>query len=164
MKLLKMFLTIIKWSLTVFLTVIALYVINSSLNIFGLYRSFAVRSGSMEPAIMTGDVIIVKQQTEYYPDDVITFYNGDHELITHRLKSIEADPEKKYYTKGDANRSFDDDNISLNQIVGKVTLIIPKLGYLMAFVRTPKGWLILVLIPAALYILDELIKIVKNAK
>jgi len=156
----KIFLNLIKLVLTVFITLIALYFLSSNINIFGSYKSFIVQSGSMEPAIMTGDIVIIQKQDKYYVSDVVTFYNNEHRIVTHRIVEIN----EKFSTKGDANRSFDQDTISDNQIIGKVILIVPRLGYLMSFVKTRNGLILLVLIPAAIYILDELLKITKNAK
>ena len=71
---------------------------------------------------------------------------------------------KKYSTKGDANRTGDEDIITDNQIIGKVVLVIPKLGYLVSFVKSQSGLVFLLIIPAIIFILDELVKINKNAK
>jgi len=156
----KIFLNLIKLVLTIFITLIALYFLSSNINIFGSYKSFIVQSGSMEPAIMTGDIVIIQKQDRYYVSDVVTFYDVEHRIVTHRI----METGEKFSTKGDANRSFDQDKISDNQIIGKVILIVPRLGYLMSFVKTRNGLILLVLIPAAIYILDELLKITKNAK
>ena len=42
-------------------------------------------------------------------------------------------------------------------------LVIPRLGYFVAFAKSLPGLAILVLMPAAIYIMDELVKI-KNVK
>jgi signal peptidase len=155
----RIFLSFIKLILTVFISLIALYALSTNLNIL-TYKSFVVQSGSMEPAIMTGDIVVVSHQEKYFVNDVVTFYDADHKIITHRLVEIN----NEYLTKGDANRSFDEAKVSSSQIIGKVILVVPRLGYLMAFIKTTKGLIILVLIPAAIYIIDELLKIMKNAK
>ena len=79
------------------------------------YQSFKVISGSMEPAIMVSDKIIVKQQKNYQIGDIITYKSGD-EYITHRIIEIDKD---KVITKGDANNT-NDEPILIEQIIGKV--------------------------------------------
>lgn len=161
MRLFRTLLELVKWCLTIFITLIAFYFLSSNLNIFGSYRSFVVQSGSMEPAISTGDIIITKSQNVYNTGDIITFDNKG--LVTHRIIAAEKESEE-FHTKGDANRTNDEDKIAPEQIVGKVIMTIPRLGYLMSFAKTFNGLMLLVLIPASLYIIDELLNIIKNAK
>lgn len=140
----------------------ALYVFTSNYQIFGGYRSFLIQSGSMEPAIMTGDIIVSKSQNNYVINDVVAF-NTENRVVTHRLISKEEKGGKEEFsTKGDANRSQDFDTIGQSQIIGKVVFVIPKLGYLVAFSKSLPGFIILILIPTVIFLLDELLKM-KNA-
>lgn len=116
----------------------------------------------MEPSISTGDIIITKKRDVYNLGDIITFDNKG--MITHRIVNIPEEDEQYFLTKGDANHSNDEDKISPGQVIGKVIITIPRLGYLMSFVKTFQGLLFLVLIPAALYIIDELLTMIKDAK
>ncbi len=163
MKIVRFVLSLLKWLILVVLTLLAIYVINSNFNIVKGYKTFLVQSGSMEPAIMTGDVVVIKNQTDYLINDVVTFTGKSNRVVTHRINEIEKSGEKKYFTKGDANKTGDEDYIAKEQIIGKVVLVIPRLGYLLSFAKTFNGLIILLIIPAIVYILDELIKI-KNAK
>lgn len=163
MSLIKIFLNLSKWALTIFITLIAIYILSSNFSFLGNCKSFVVQSGSMEPAIMTGDVIVVQKQDKYFINDVVTF-NNSNRVVTHRLIEIDDIQKETFFTKGDANRSNDEDKISTSQIFGKVILVIPRLGYLMSFTKTSTGLFILVLVPAAIFVLDELLKIMKNAK
>jgi len=43
-----------------------------------------------------------------------------------------------------------------------VTFVIPKIGFLMSFVKTLPGLSIMILVPAALLIIDQIIKMKKN--
>ncbi len=163
MKFIRLLLNLLKWSLLVFISLLAIYIISSNFNILGGYKPFLVQSGSMEPAIMTGDVIVIQTQNNYVINDVITFRNNSDRVVTHRIVAVERVNGVKYSTKGDANRTGDEDIISNEQVVGKVILVIPRLGYLVAFSKSSRGLIILLLVPAAIFILDELLKI-KNAK
>ncbi len=146
------------------MTILALYFISSNFNILGGYHPFLVQSGSMEPAIMTGDIIVVKNKGSYLINDAITFKNNSGRIVTHRIVAVELEPERKYSTKGDANRSGDEDVIADRQVIGKVALVIPKLGYLVAFAKSRSGLFYLLIMPAVIFILDELLKMKKHAK
>ncbi len=116
-----------------------------------------VISGSMSPVINTGDVVaITKVNTEELKlGDIITFGDGKT-FTTHRIIGITAEG---FRTKGDANEDPDMEVIKRQDVVGKVVFTIPYLGYLGSFVRTPMGFAILILIPGALIILTEAVKI-----
>lgn len=76
---------------------------------------FTVMSGSMQPELMVGDSIIVKEVNEYTVNDIVT-YKKDTFYVTHRIVSVDGD---KVVTKGDANTS-EDDPIDKKDILGKV--------------------------------------------
>lgn len=165
MKLFRLILSILRWSVLATLTVLAVYAISSNFSVLGGYRTYLVQSGSMEPSIMTGDVIVIQNKGTYFMNDVITFRESADRIVTHRIISVEKDSAgNKYSTKGDANRSGDENVISNSQILGKVFLVIPKFGYLIAFIKSQQGFIFLIIIPAIVFILDELVKVKKNAK
>ena len=69
------------------------------------YKSFVIVSGSMEPTIMTGDAILVKEvsEDEIKTNDIISF-SQEGTIVTHRItEMIEENGVKKYKTKGDNN-------------------------------------------------------------
>lgn len=163
MKIIKLIFEIATWLALATVAIMGLFVITSNFNVFSGYKSFLVQSGSMEPAIMTGDIIVIHRQDSYQKNDTITFNGTDGRIVTHRIAEIsQKDSQPHFTTKGDANRSEDEDSITKDKIMGKVSLIIPKLGYLVAFSKSLPGLMILAIIPAVLFILDELIKL-KNA-
>ena len=164
MTIIKLILSLIKWIIIIGIVVLGVYVISSNFNILGNYRPYLVQSGSMEPSIMTGDIVVIQSRNTYVINDVITFKKNSGQIVTHRIVSVEGEKEKQYFTKGDANRTGDEDIIINEQIVGKVVLVIPKLGYLVAFIKSGPGLIYLLIIPAIVFIFDELIKIKKNVK
>jgi len=164
MKIIRFILSIIKWVILIGITVLALYILSSNFNIFGGYKPFLVQSGSMEPAIMTGDVIVIQKKGTYLINDVITFQANAGRVVTHRIVAVDKEKEKKYSTKGDANRAGDEDAIADEQIIGKVVLVIPKLGFLVAFCKSRSGLIFLLIIPAIILILDELVRIKRHVK
>lgn len=159
MKFLSYVFSIISWIfIAVFAVLLTLtYLSNQNVGLFNM-RSFLVLSGSMEPTIMTGDIIIVSSQPEYFVRDVVTFRNVDERIVTHRLmkKIVEKDV-ARFETKGDANRSEDEDFIQSDKILGKVVFVIPKLGYLVEFSKTVPGFVIFIAIPAFLLLVGEIL-------
>lgn len=151
----RIILRFIQWFLILATSLLALYILNSSLNLSSTYQNFVVQSGSMEPAIMTGDIIIVKKKDSYYPNETITFINNSDQIVTHRITEIK---DGLYKTKGDANRAGDDDEISFEQVIGKVVLVIPKLGFLVSVAQSKLGLILLLIIPACILIIDQLLK------
>lgn len=105
------------------------------------YSQLAVLSGSMEPEISAGDLIIIHRQDSYETGDVITF--SDEEFYTtHRIIGIE---DNKFCTKGDANNVADRSLVELSQVAGRVILVIPAAGRILLFLRTPLGFVCLLL-------------------
>jgi signal peptidase I len=132
---------------------------------FGKYRTFIIQSGSMEPSIMTGDVIIIKSERNYFKNDVVTFKGNKGRVATHRIVDIEDNQDKReFITKGDANRDEDNDKINIDQILGKVILTIPKFGYIISFGRSRLGIGLLLVIPGGLILIDEIKNIKSNLK
>lgn len=101
-------------------------------NIFG-YTFFEVATGSMEPTIDVGDVIIVKITNEVNENDIIVC-NKDNAFITHRLIKIEED---NFITKGDANNT-EDEPMQKSDLVGKVINIIPDFSLWRKIIFTPQ--------------------------
>ncbi len=101
---------------------------NKPASIFG-YKVFVVISGSMEPNIHVGDIVITKNVDEenIKIGDVITF-NNDKYTITHRVIDIIQDDEIFYKTKGDHNSVADKDLIKYNNIEGVCKFRIEKIG------------------------------------
>lgn len=87
------------------------------------YTFFEVATGSMANTIEIGDIVFVEITKDVNENDIIVYKEKDN-YITHRL--IKKDGET-LTTKGDANNS-EDFPININQVLGKVSLTIPKVG------------------------------------
>ena len=144
---------------------VALLLVVSISPISGNIKTLAVLSGSMEPTIHTGSLIIIKPVSDYIVGDIITFGKNTKIDIptTHRIAEVKMiNGETIYATKGDANNSEDGKDISKKDIIGKVYFSIPYLGYIVNFVKNPMGLLIVIIIPAVVIIYDEILKIKKE--
>lgn len=121
-----------------------------------------VQSGSMEPAISTGSVVIVRERGTYTDGQVVTFGGDSRNSIptTHRIMSTQViGGELVYITKGDANPEADVDPVPAESIRGAVVLAIPYLGFLLDFARQPLGFALLIGLPALLIVVEEVGKI-----
>jgi signal peptidase len=127
-------------------------------------RALSVMSGSMSPAIETGDVVASRSVSplEIRRGDVITFRDPTDadRLITHRVKEVViTGDEARFVTKGDANNSAERWAVAADGEVGLVLYTLPKLGYALAWLGHPLAKLLLVAIPALLFGAYELRRI-----
>ena len=123
--------------ITILIIIAAIYVVQTKVqhkqnaNIFG-YTAFEVVTGSMSGTIEIGDLVIVKITDSVEPNDIIVYQQEDH-FVTHRVLEINGE---NIVTKGDANSSKDLP-ISNKQVLGKVAIVIPKVGIWKKVLTTP---------------------------
>jgi signal peptidase len=151
-----------------FIVLVAVLLIVSVLPITENFRILTVISGSMEPAIKVGSVVVVKPAADYNVGDVVTFgkFGRNSNPITHRITEVILSESggKLFRTKGDANNGPDQDSISKDKILGKVLFSIPYLGYAVDFAKKPLGFSLIIMVPAAAIIADEIKKIITELK
>ena len=105
--------------------------------VFGIGTA-GVGSGSMEPTIREGDLIVIRRTGDYKDNDIITFYDPKRqEYVTHRIIGIT--PAGEYFTRGDANPGQDIGSVSPSQVRGEVVAVLPSIGKAAAFLRSPAG-------------------------
>jgi signal peptidase len=106
--------------------------------LFGYYFMF-VETGSMEPILPVGSIIIVKEVTveKAEIDEIISFYSlinvGGKPVkvvITHRVVDIINENEIKLITKGDANESADTEPVTSDNFIGVTVVTITFLTFL----------------------------------
>lgn len=133
-----------------------------------LPRVYIVQSGSMEPAIKVGGLILSIPAKSYAHGDIITFKinPSDKKLVTHRLVAAvytNGDLDNPtYLTSGDANEEIDNWRIHRDNIVGKVVLTAPYLGYIADYAKKPYGFLLFVIVPATIIIYEEVKMLLKE--
>lgn len=134
---------------------------NKPASIFG-YKVFVVISGSMEPNIHVGDIVITKNvdASDIKVGDVITF-NNDKYTITHRVIDIIQNEEIYYKTKGDHNSVADRDLIKYNNIEGVCKFRIEKIGII--FMHS-KAIIRAIIIVCILYLIFKIIDRKKEMK
>ena len=152
--------------ITIILSV-AVLLTASLLPIPGNYQIKVVLSGSMEPAIHTGSIVIIKPADTYKVDDIITFGKDTKKDVptTHRIMEMSVvSGEILYKTKGDANNGIDSQEVKESEVVGKVLFSVPYAGYLIDLAKKPIGFILLITIPAACVVIGEIKKIWIEAK
>ncbi len=168
---------VLSWTILVILVIVACFLVYYFVSVkvyaqkgedykpaFALYT---ILSPSMEPNIKVYDVIFdvnVNSPEDIKEGDVITFVSTatltKGMTITHRVVEIFHDENGySYMTKGDNNIPNDGTAVPYDHVLGKVLFKIPQLGRIQEFLGTKGGWLIVVVIPAILVILSDILKL-----
>jgi signal peptidase len=131
---------------------------------FGSFNPFyVVVSGSMIPTINIGDIVIIKNNSfdtsfnNLKIGDIIVFRaaeaktdDGKPKVIVHRIDDIGTIFDKKVVkTKGDANPYSIpgiDFPIFMENYVGKVVYVIPKIGTISMIITPPINYIIMAVI------------------
>ncbi len=127
-------------------------------------HSMVVRSGSMTPAIRTGDVVVVRPiaPTEAEVGDIVTFQDrgGTDRLLVHRVRAISREGgEVSVVTQGDANSTREHWNVEADGTIGTVAYRVPLLGYAVNWINGPAGRIGLLIVPALLLAASLLVRI-----
>ena len=136
-----------------------------------MFNAYVVLSGSMLPTIKIKDVVVTKKIPEerLAVGDIITFISPDSRFggisITHRIIDKIYDEKQGIYTyrtQGDNNNVADSVPVANSNILGKVILKIPKLGYIQDILSSKAGLIIVVLIPCLAILSYDIMKIFRN--
>ena len=139
MKVLKTLGQVVLFVILIFFILLNILSMNNK-SLFG-FRIYRVISGSMQPALQIGDVIIIKKANNYAEKDIITYDNG-LTTITHRIKSIDGD---EIITEGDANDA-PDKPITKDRILGKYFFRISTFSVFSIMLTGKTIYLIMVLV------------------
>lgn len=170
----KIFRTVFCWICIALLVIMVISLVTSKIkgtqpSLFG-YSVYRVSSGSMEPELEVGDVILgksVKDPMEIKVGDVVTF-KGSGELsgmlITHQVivAPAEEDGVIMLQTKGIAN-DIPDSPINADRVVSVVVCELEFLEHFYNFFFSPWGLLTIIALIILVFI-DEVIAIIRNVK
>lgn len=135
--------------------IVVIALISSRFSFYG-YHTYNVKTGSMEPVIPIGSLVLVHSGA-YAIGDIITFNRGPI-TVTHRIHAIKNG---QFQTKGDANKIADPELVYRSDTIGKDLLIVPYIGSFVDYIKTIPGFIIFVAIPICIYIAFE-IRFIKN--
>lgn len=131
-------------------------------------KPYVVYSGSMEPTIKTASLIFTLPLESYGQGDIITFQKkGSKNTVTHRIEAVTYENginDPVFYTRGDANEDIDQGTVSRDNVVGKVFLIVPYIGHIVDFAKTPQGFILLVIVPSTIIVYEELKSLFESIK
>ena len=128
---------------------------------------YTILTQSMYPTIKAGDVVITyKEDNNKYNDgDVITFVSEQNGgiTITHRVDEVyNVNDSYSYKTKGDNNNAPDNEITSGDNVLGKVVVKIPKVGYIQQFLVSKTGWIVAVILPCLGIVIYDILKLFKH--
>lgn len=122
-------------------SLVSIAIVWFAVGIFPVYPS-VVATGSMEPLINPGDVILVKKikpEETMQTGEIIQFRRDDI-LISHRIVEIvQEEKSLGYRTKGDNNSGADSQIVQPEEVKGRVLRVIPKIGRLTIFIKSDRS-------------------------
>lgn len=119
------------------------------------YQTYVVRSGSMEPTIRTGAMVVLTKVdgAQLGPGDIVTFKNPEDTsmLVTHRVVGVETtDQGRVFVTQGDSNAHPDPWRVPASGTGWKLWFNVPVLGFVFGYLGTLPARVALLVIPAAI--------------
>ena len=137
--------------------------------LFG-YATFFVVSGSMEPTIHVGDVILIKtieDPSELQKGDIVTFNGKKGDLagkvVTHRLIS-DGVVNGEITTCGDANHGIADPSHSYSDVIGKYVKTSSFLTTVYMAFTSKYGFLLIVFIPLLILLVVQIVNFRRACK
>lgn len=185
-KILKIVLNVVLWLFVVFAVVVTVLAFAAQRSADGIPTIggkcyLTVLSPSMSPTFKEGDLIVAKKLSEdgkrtLKEGDIISFHADldiDHDgkvedvINTHRIVEVKLNAESgkadSYITKGDNNVGNDITAVPWGDVVAKYTgTRIRGLGSFLSFLRQPKGFLIVIVLPLVAFFLYEVFVFIKT--
>ena len=145
------------FALTVAVVLMVIAVVTFVAPRFG-WRVDVVLSGSMEPQIHTGSVVVSHPLDigSVKAGDIITFRSPQNgKFTTHRVISVENSPSVFFRTKGDANEDADPFIVGSQSVAGRVCFNVAYLGYVTQFIKSRLGLILVLYLPGIIIVILE---------
>lgn len=178
--------SIIIIAVTVFMMVFTVFSVltfdRNDRNIFGI-RFYIVQTGSMSLSennkdhdvhFDPGDIVLIKNVKEDEPlkkGDIIAFISQNSssfgETVTHMIHDVsytKSGSIEGYATFGTNTGAIDEALVEPEYVIGEYTGKLPKVGYFFNFLRTTPGYIICILVPFLILILQQGINTVRLFK
>jgi len=133
-----------------FLLVLVAWIVFAPLQLGGQVAYVLVNGNSMEPFLHAGDLVIVRQGTDYEVGDVVAYHAPYVGLVLHRIVARDG---LRYVLQGDNNTWRDPYHALREDIVGELWLHLPRLGRIAAWMRSPFGLALLAALGSAVILL-----------
>lgn len=139
-------------------TIISVNTVGKDADFLG-YKPYIVLSDSMKDTFEIGDLTVSKavDPAELEPGDIVTFKtidpNNYGQVVTHKIREItEYEGKPAFITYGTTTGVDDVYPALFENVIGEYQFRLPKLGYFFEFLRTPAGYVTVILIPFLLLI------------
>lgn len=158
--------------LVMLFTVISVNTVNKEdASLFG-YKPYIVRSDSMRDTFAVGDMIVsstVEEPETLGTGDIITFRSIDPasygEVVTHKIREITTyEGEPAFVTYGTTTNVDDAYPVPYSNVIGQYRFRLPKMGYFFEFLRSPAGYVTIILIPFLLLIVLQGVRFIRLAR
>lgn len=146
---LTLLITLFAVCITVF-TVATVRAAKADAGVFG-WLPYIVLSDSMQDTFAVGDIIVSRRAA---PDavqagDIITFRSSDPaslgQVVSHKVRAV--NPDGSFTTYGTTTGDDDAYPAQPQDLLGKYAFRLPKLGYFFQYLKTPLGYITVILIP-----------------
>jgi signal peptidase len=118
------------------------------------HQTIVIGGGSMEPSIGLGAAIVIRpvEPADLVVGDVVSMQVGPQRTIfTHRITTLVDRADGRWLrTQGDANAEPDPTLVPASAVIGRLELVVPYAGYLLALLSLPVGVMLVLGIAAAL--------------
>lgn len=147
--------------IAIFVTICLLSYNDYKVSVFGKTSFIIVSDNKMEP-FSKGDLVIVENDDEIQKGDKIFYYYTYNEQVKVKIGTV-ADVEQK---TSETTYSIDGKNYSNKLIIGKVsdTKIMKNAGTVLGILESKWGFLFLIVLPALLAFVNQLIIVVSGIK
>ena len=134
------------------------------------FSFYTIVSPSMNPVIKVYDVVVnvrVNDPEKIEVGDIITYVStnsvSEGMTITHRVVNVykNENGNYEYQTQGDNNSEPDSVLVTFDNVIGKEVAIIPAFGKIQFLLADKKGWIFLLLIPIAFFILKDIYELIE---
>ena len=109
------------------------FILKQKLIKVGDYSILVVLTGSMEPTIKAGEMILIKEKDQYQVGDIVTYIDEDAYFITHRITQINGE---ECITQGD-NNNLEDSKFNTKNIQGAVVSHSKVIGFFILYLLKP---------------------------
>ncbi len=95
------------------------------------------QGSSMEPGVQRGDLVVLRAHDAYRVGDVVAYRSRDlKRTVLHRIVARDG---TRFVLKGDNNNWVDPEKPRRSDLLGKRSLVIPRLGHLLAPLQAPRN-------------------------
>lgn len=150
---------ILKGVIDVMIAAVVLFVLFLAVPPIVGIQAYSVTSGSMEPAIHTGDMVYVRRQRfeQIMEGDILTFtIDNGKMIVTHRVLE-KSDLDQSFLTQGDANGQPDGKRVRYEDVLGTVWVVVPGMGYAAAVLGNIWGKLLLMAFMGWLFAMEAIV-------